>query len=220
MQWGWEPREWDPFEDAADDPAFVDLKEEQRSAVCKQLEPGEEAVWAERACPPGQPVVRAFPAFFVSVLCGLSGFALSVVFGIHGLIRMSLEMTLYTIGLAPLVLGSFVVLGLFGRWGRYLRDRWRLSRTFYVLTDRRALIGLEAADEEHTIAFQSVRQSAIDDTLCIEKETDGLGDVCFLSQGSVLWPEVGFVGVSAARQVDELVREVLLNTRTNYGFEI
>jgi hypothetical protein len=219
MEYDWQPRDWDPFEDAADLPAFTDLNDEQRAAVVEQLDIGEEPLWAERACLPPQPVVRAFPAFFVAVLCGLSGFALSVVFGIHGLIAMSFEKLVLTIGLAPLVLGGFVVLALVGRWGRYLKETWRLSRTFYVLTDRRAMIGLGALEEEDGIAIQSVQGCSFDDTLCIESES-GAGDVCFLRHGHVIWPEVGFVGVTAARHVDELVREVLLDSRPRYGFDV
>jgi hypothetical protein len=219
MGTGWEPTEWDPFEDAADLPAFTDLNKDQLVAVCKELEIGEEPLWAERACLPAQPIVRAFPAFFVAVLCGLSGFALSVVFGIHGLIAMSFEKMVLTFGLAPMVLGGFVVLALLGRWVRYVNERWRLSRTFYVLTDRRAMIGLSAPDEGEAIAIQSVQGSSFDDTLCIETES-GTGDVCFLSHGNVIWPEVGFVGVTAARHVDELVREVLLDLRPRYGLDM
>ncbi|HZW34923.1 MAG TPA: hypothetical protein VFF52_29640 [Isosphaeraceae bacterium] len=202
----------DGFTDAADDLAG-DLTDEQRAAIKDDLAPGEKVLWAERAGPPPTPTVAPFPAFFAAFLCGASGFALMVLFGIYGLRAMDTAELLFYLGLAPGVLGGVVALGLLGRWVDYVWRRRQLSRTFYVLTDRRAIVGQDLV-EEGEIQLLDREAGTFDDTLCIERQ-DGTGDVFFVLGGTVL--DLGFVSVARARYVEELVRRTLIPSDPGLG---
>jgi len=195
-----------------------------RACLKAELEPGERLLWAARACPPPVPTISAFPAFFTALLCGLSGFALAVVFGVYGLVELTRREASLVFGLGPAVIGFFIVLVLVGRRIGYLRTRWRLARTFYGLTDRRAIVGLNHGDGE-PIWFSSLPFDEIHDTLCIEHQ-DGTGDVYFVGDEfatdpdgykqtytTVVWPELGFVGVPRAVEVADLVRRILAGSR-------
>jgi hypothetical protein len=132
-----------------------------------------------------------------------------VVFGIYGLREVGpVERVLLTC-LPPAILGFVILIGLVGRWGEFRRVRGRLSRTLYVLTNRRALVGTRRSGDEPN-RLCSLTPDLFDDTLCHENP-DGSGDVLFVKKGAVLSHEIGFVGVSEARAVEELVRETLIN---------
>ena len=66
-----------------------ELGEPLASAIRRHLIPGECIVWAGRGIPRPARSIPAFPAFFAAFLCGLSGFALMVMFGIWGDRRMA-----------------------------------------------------------------------------------------------------------------------------------
>jgi len=206
---------WDSPESELDEPSnwyedsWGDLSDEQRAWLKSDLAPGELVLWAQRACPPPAPRIAAFPALFTAVLCGLSGFALMVVYGIYGLRVMDAREMLIFLGLAPAALGSVILLGLVGRWLQHIRTRWRLARTFYVLTNDRAILGTDEVDAG-MIEARSVTGAMFDDTICIEHH-DGSGDVFFVGDGEDLQPEMGLIGISRARQVEELVRGTLLD---------
>lgn len=169
------------------------------------------------AGPPPSPTVGAFAAFFASALCGASGFALMVLFGIFGLRAMEMGEMLFYLGLAPCSIGLMVGIGIVGRWIQHERVRRRLSHTFYALTDRRAFVGSDASQPgEITIGFFTTEM--FDDTLCIEYR-DGSGDVFFVEDGDIAWPEWGFRGVSDAKSVERLVRRVLLGVDPQPGTE-
>ncbi len=195
-----------------------------RACLKAELEPGERLFWAARACPPPVPTIDAFPAFFTALLCGLSGFALAVVFGVYGLVALGPREAALVFGLGPAAIGFFILLALVGRRIGYLRTRWRLARTFYGLTDRRAIVGIDHGDGE-PIWFSSLPFDAIHDTLCIEHQ-DGTGDVYFVGDlvatdrdgykqtyASVVSPELGFVGTPRALEVAEMVRRILAGSR-------
>jgi hypothetical protein len=114
--------------------------------------------------------------------------------------------TLFYLGLAPGALGCVVALGFRARWVDYFRQRRQLSRTFYVLTDRRAIVG-EDLIEEGEIQLLDRAAGTFDDTLCIE-QPDASGDVFFVLGGMVL--DIGFVCIARARRVEELVRRTLI----------
>ncbi len=194
-----------------------DLGEDYGAALKAEFEPGERVLWAERAGPPPSPTVGAFAAFFASALCGASGFALMVLFGIFGLRAMEMGEMLFYLGLAPCSIGLMVGIGIVGRWIQHERVRRRLSHTFYALTDRRAFVGSDASQPgEITIGFFTTEM--FDDTLCIEYR-DGSGDVFFVEDGDIAWPEWGFRGVSDAKSVERLVRRVLLGVDPQPGTE-
>jgi len=212
------------FDQSACDEADLGLDEGLRACVKVELEPGEALLWASRAFPPPVPTIDAFPAFFTALLCGLSGFALAVVFGVYGLVALRAREAMLVFGLGPATIGFFIFLVLLGRRMRYLRTRWRLARTFYCLTDRRAIVGIDYGDGD-PIDFSSLPLDWFHDTLVIEHE-GGSGDVYFVgdewvtdSEGykelrtAVVWPELGFVGVPRALEVAARVRRILARGR-------
>jgi hypothetical protein len=212
------------FGHSADDDVEIGLDDDLRACVKSELEPHERLLWAARPGPPPVPTIAAFPAFFTALLCGVSGFALAVVFGIYGLVSLPAREASFVFGFGPAAIGFFIFLALVGRRLGYLRTRWRLARSFYCLTDRRAIVGLDHGDGE-PIWFSSLPLDRVHDALCIEHE-DGSGDVYFVgdeivkdSEGhknvrtGVVWPELGFVGVPAARDVAARVRSVLAQSR-------
>jgi hypothetical protein len=210
-----------------DEKAQIGIDDELRAAVKAELEPGEPLIWAARACPPPVPAIAPFPAFFTALVCGLSGFALAVVFGVYGLVDLAPREALLVFGFAPAAIGFFIVLSLAGRRIEYLRTRWRLARTFYALTDGRAIVGLDHGDGE-PVWFSSLPFFTFHDTLCIEHQ-DGSGDVYFVgdrmvndSEGhkqvrtDVVAPEQGFVGVARPLEVAEMVRRLLRESRRTH----
>jgi hypothetical protein len=199
----------------AGDELASDLTDAQVAALKDELAPGEPVLWMERAGPPPSPTIGAFPALFAAVLCGASGFALMVLFGIYGLRVMSTAETIFFLSLAPGALGFVIVLGVLGRWSQYLRARRRLSRTFYALTDRRVVVGSEAWDPGR-ISIASWTPDLFDDLRCIE-HPDGSGDVFFVRLGEAIWPEEGLVAVARARHVETLVRQALLGAGHRLG---
>jgi hypothetical protein len=194
-----------------------ELDDEQFAALKAEFEPGERVLWSERAGPPPAPTIGVFPAFFAAILCGVSGFALMVLFGIHGLREMGPAEMIFFLCLPPAVLGLVTGIGLVGKWVEHLRTRSKMAHTFYALTDRRAMVGSDA-HLPGEIAIGYFTSEMFDATLCVEYR-DGSGDVFFVRDGDVAWPEWGFRGITAARRVDRLVRRVLLGLGPEPGPE-
>ena len=71
--------------------------------------------------------------------------------------------------------GVFVVVGQYMIWGRFLYDRWKKPRTFYALTNRRALI------IGHGITGRKVTSVYFEKLALIDKRVrrDGIGSVAF-----------------------------------------
>jgi hypothetical protein len=132
-----------------------------------------------------------------------------VLFGIYGLRNVGTVERAVLTCVPPVVLGVVILIGLMGRWGDFRRTRGRLSRTLYVLTNYRALVGTHRSREEPHRLF-SLTPDLFDDTLCYENP-DGSGDVLFVKMGDVISMEIGFIGVSEARIVEELVRDTLIS---------
>jgi hypothetical protein len=194
-----------------------ELDDEQLAALKAEFEPGEHVLWADRAGPPPTPTLGAFTAFFAAVLCGASGFALMVLFGIFGLRPMSPGELVFFLCLPPGALGLVVGIGYIGRWAQHMRTRWNLAHTFYAVTDRRALVGSDARVPGE-IAIGYFTSDMFDATLCVEYR-DGSGDVFFVQDGDVTWPEWGFRGISRPKYVEGLIRRVLLGIGPEPGLE-
>ena len=111
---------WERPEDFGD-LSVADLEDHQLAAFKAEFEPGERVLWAERAGPPPSPTIGAFPAFFAAVLCGASGFALMVLFGLYGRQPMSAGELVFFLCLPPAAIGSVTGIGILAKWGQHRR---------------------------------------------------------------------------------------------------
>jgi hypothetical protein len=191
------------------------LLDEHRAALKASLFPGEYIVWAGRGRPPRLAPIRVFPSFFAVFLCAASGFALMVLFGIYAERDISLEQKLFLLVLPPAALGCVAALGIANGWGRHRLRRRRISRSFYVLTDSRAIVGRQGrwADDVKTVEWTP---AMFNGTLCTEGG-DATGDVYFTCDGQVVEPEWGFEGIEQPARVETLIREVLLEEKVLTG---
>ena len=174
------------------------LGDELRTALKAALFPGEYVVWAGRGRPPRLAPIRVFPSFFAVFLCAASGFALMVLFGIYAERDISLEQKLFLLVLPPAALGCVAALGIANGWGRHRLRRRRISRSFYVLTDSRAIVGRQGrrADDVTTVDWTptcSMARSAW-------KAGTPPGDVYFTCDGQVVVPQWGFEGIEQPAQ--------------------
>jgi len=126
-----------------------------------------------------------------------------VLFGILGLRPMSPGELVFFLCLPPGALGLVAGIGFIGKWAQHVRARWNLAHTFYALTDRRAIVGSDARVPGE-IAIGYFTSDMFDATLCVEYR-DGSGDVFFVQDGDVTWPEWGFRGISRPTYVEGLV---------------
>jgi hypothetical protein len=69
----------------------------------------------------------------------------------------------------------FVLIGQYLIWVRFLYNRWKKQRTFYVLTNRRALI------VEHGLKGRNASSAYFENTAMIDKRvrSDGIGSISF-----------------------------------------
>lgn len=191
------------------------LGETPRTALEATLFPGEYVVWAGRGRPPLLAPMPVFPSFFAAFLCAASGFALMVLFGIYVVLDISPTQKLFLLALPPLALGGAAAVGIVAGWGRHRLRRQRISRSFYVLTDFRAIVGREQRGVGDVTTMEWTRD-VFDGTLCIE-DKDATGDVYFTCGGQVVEPHWGFEGIDQAGRVETLIREVLLQEKVLAG---
>src|SRR5690348_16079044 len=69
----------------------------------------------------------------------------------------------------------FVVVGQYLIWGRFVHDRWKKKRTYYAITNRRALI------VEHGLHSRNVTAASFETLSTINKRvrSDGIGSIAF-----------------------------------------
>lgn len=206
----------------ANDGEFGDgLEEHLRARVKAVLEPGERLIWTGRGHPRPLATIPVFPALFAAFLCGTSGFALTVLFGIFGFRPMDRDMV-FLLCLAPAVLGGVAVVGMASGWARHRFSQWRIARSVYALTDQRAIVGRPWRGD--IVYFSWVAEPFHDarcagwfhDIRCIEYG-DGLGSIYFLQYGEVSMPDFGFEGIREADRVEAMIREVLLREKVLSG---
>jgi hypothetical protein len=193
------------------------LAEHLRAGVKAALEPGERLLWTGRGHPRPLAGIPVFPAFFAAFLCGTSGFALTVLFGIFGFRPMDREMV-FLLCLAPGVLGGVAAVGMASGWVRHRSSQRRIARSVYALTDRRAIVGRPWRG--NIVFFSWVAEPFYDarcagwfhDIRCVEFG-DALGSIYFLHYGEVFMPDFGFEGIREAERVEAMIREVLLREK-------
>jgi hypothetical protein len=208
----------DGFVGRRDSELVGELHEEYRGAIKQHLVPGEYVVWAGRGNARPLPSIPFFPAFFAMALCAMSGIALMVLFGIYAIRGLDPREKLFLLCLAPGALGCASALGLACGWARHRIEQRRISKSFYVLTDRRAIAGMVGHDAGD-VTMVAWAPGMFDGTLCIEHGPGG-GDVYFTRDGEVVEPRWGFEGIEQATRVDALIREVLLGEKVLSGADL
>jgi hypothetical protein len=199
---------YDPFSGDSDE--LIDrLGEVVFGQIKAELDPTEYLLWADRPVLPRAMRIPAMPAFFVSVLAGLSGFSLAALFGLVEQGWIDLRTLLLALGLAPCVLGGMIISQLISlAVRRWLRCR-RLARLVYAVTDHRAIVA-RIESFPPGMEYASLHPGDVVDTRRFENP-DGSGDLFFLGQGKDHWLPIGFFEVPDVGQVELLARETLLN---------
>lgn len=205
----------DDPEARGDAEAVDELDDAQRAALQGFLLRGETVLWAARGIPRPLRPIPVFPAFFAAFLCAFSGFALMVMYGLQGNPRLGLAQRLVLLSLAPAALGGLTAFWLAGAWARHGLWQGRVGRSFYVVTDRRAIAAVMRFGSGHVAHFPW-EPGLFDDVRCID-HGDGTGSIYFLQAGEVIEPSWGFEGIRDADRVDALIREVLLREKPEPG---
>lgn len=195
------------------DPDFAP-SESQRATIKPHLRSDEAVVWEGRGIPRPFPGVRPFPAFFAAFLCTLSGFALMVLFGLYGDRHMGRGEMLFLLALSPAALICVFVVGLAGSWVRHQLWQDRIARSFYLVTDRRGIVGVDRRDGHTSFCFWT--RDLFDGARGIDLG-EGVGAVYFLRDGAVVAPHWGFEGIREPGRVEALIREVLLGEKPEPG---
>lgn len=183
--------------------------DEARRDVGDELSADETLLWTGRPRLPRVRKVRPMPLLYVLVLTSLSGVSLSAMLGIFERPVLKPWVMIVALGLAPVALGGLIVMDLMLRSLQWLVRRRRLARTFYAITDQRAIIGLLGAAGGGS-RLLSVPAGLIDGTTRYEL-ADGSGDVYFEGLGAIADKPIGFVAIPSVRWVDELIRQTLVD---------
>lgn len=186
-----------------------DYDDEARLNVGRELSPDEALVWTGRPRQPRVRRVRAIALLYVFVLTSLSGVSLSAMLGVFERPVLDPWMVIAALCLPPLALGGLFVMDLLVRTLRWLARRRRLARTFYAITDQRAIIGRLGGSGGRLWLF-SIPAGLIDGTTRYEL-ADGSGDVYFEGLDAIADEPVGFVEIRSVRRVDELLRRTLVD---------
>jgi hypothetical protein len=208
----------DGFFRATEDDFGADLGAGLRARLESELERNERVLWSSQGLTRPLGMIRVFPALFAAFLCGTSGFALMVLFGIYGLRKMNPGEMLFLLCLAPGALGGMAAIGIARSWVHHWLWQRRIARTLYMLTDRRGIVAWNRhGADDFTLCVWTTE--TFDGTLCVEHR-DGTGAVYFCRDGEVLAPQWGFEGIRDSRRVDELIRQILLGEKIPLGVDL
>jgi len=186
-----------------------EFDDEARRDVGAELSADEALLWTGRPRLPRVRKVRAMPLLYVVVLTSLSGVSLSAMLGIFERAVADPWMVIAMLCLAPVALGGLILMDLLIRTFHWLARRRWLARTFYAITDQRAIIGRFSGSGGSPWLF-SVPAGLIDGTTRYEL-ADGSGDVYFEGLDTIADEPVGFIEIRSVRRVDELLRKTLVD---------
>jgi hypothetical protein len=142
-----------------------------------ELAPGETIVWAGKANPRIILHQEDWLAVPFSLLWG--GFALFWLLGASGIWDVSGHQ--HQFAWFGVVFGApFVLVGQYMIWGRFLFSQWLKRRTFYALTNRRAIV------VRKTFLGPSAASASFNNLSMVDKlvRADGIGILCF---GGRIW---------------------------------
>lgn len=186
-----------------------DFDDPFRDGVKAELVPGESLIWTERPTLPRMRRIRLIPVAFVAVLTCLSGVSLAGMLGVLNQAVMDPWTIVAAFGLAPAALGGLILLDVLRRSGSWVARRWILARTVYAMTDQRVIIGRFDSSDGRFNAFSLIPGMIVDTTPF--EYADGTGDLYFEGLGAIAKGPIGFFGIRRVRNVDQLLRETLID---------
>lgn len=139
-----------------------------------ELLPGESIQWSGRPNP--RVIFHAEDLFVIPFSLLWGGFAIFWLLGASGLLNRFSSHPIQPFAWFGIIWGTpFVLIGQYMIWGRFLYARWKKKRTYYALTNRRALI------VEHGFRGRNVSSAAFDTLPMIDKKVrnDGIGRIAF-----------------------------------------
>ena len=139
-----------------------------------ELQPGEAVQWTGRPNPAVIFHKEDWGVIPFSLLWG--GFAIFWLLGASGLGNFWTNRPHGTFQWFGVIWGTpFVLLGQYFIWGRFVHSRWRKRRTYYALTDRRAII------VEDGFSGRKASSAYFESTTMVDKwaRRDGIGSISF-----------------------------------------
>lgn len=197
---------------------FDDPDEPLRAAIKAEMAPDERLLWAARGDPQlGRELgCLAATAVMIVVLCAACSISLKIYFGPEADANTRYGGLLY-IALLTGLGAVLLVLGIGAACFEDVDRRRKASRTFYALTDRRAIIWYPA-EQRGAMQVISYRPTSVAEITRVERP-DGSGDVRFVGreQGPHLPHPSGFLGIRDVRQVEVLARRTLVDSSAPIG---
>jgi hypothetical protein len=147
-----------------------------------ELQPGETIEWSGQ---PNPSVIFHREDWF-AIPFGLmwGGFAIFWLIAASGLWNIFQNKTNHPFEIFAAIWGTpFVIAGQYLIWGRFIYQRWRKKRTYYALTNRRALI------VEHGFRNRTSSSAFFDSVPTVDKRVryDGIGSISFGGPVSGEW---------------------------------
>jgi hypothetical protein len=183
--------------------------EEWLAWIKPELAPGERLLWAGQAKPrreaSGNTVAFVWAVGFAIV----STSAAATLFGLLGPGLRSFESGLATITVLASVASFLTFVGIFASSLGSISAERQLARNLYVLTDRRVILWIGSGP---AVAVQSIQKGAIKSTQRVEYG-DRSGNILFgFAPNNATGTTASIDNVPEARQVEELIRRVLIDT--------
>jgi hypothetical protein len=138
-----------------------------------ELLPGETIQWT--GSPNPRVIFHSEDAYMIPFSLMWGGFAIFWLLGASGILQWSNHPNKNFEWFAIIWGVPFVLVGQYMIWGRFLYERWKKKRTYYALTNRRALI------VEHGLRSHSISSASFETLSMIDKRvrSDGIGSISF-----------------------------------------
>ena len=201
----------DDFSLAGGDDFGPSLAEDAHARVKAELEPGERLLWAARSAPPPMPMGMGYfvaAAFALIFLC-LGILVLAQAMG--GSRARSNRVSEIPVGIGVTFMGCAIVVTAIGIRVSEVLAQGRQARSYYALTDRRAIAWLPEPRGD-AIRVRSLPRGQVRSVTRIERP-DGSGTLEFiLSPGcpDYFFHGTGMVHIPEVRRVEQIVRNFLV----------
>ena len=201
----------DDFSLAGGDEFGPGLAEDVRARVKAELEPGERLLWAARSSPPpatmgvGYFIAAGFALVFLALGILILGQAMS-----HSRAQFNRESEM-PVGITVTLAGCLIVATAIGIRVSEVLAQGRQARSYYALTDRRAIAWIPEPKGD-AIRVRSLPRGQIRSVTRIERP-DGSGTLEFiLSPGcpDYYFHGTGMVHIPEVRRVEQIVRNFLV----------